>query len=395
MSYDSALALRSDYVEALVNRANVLHRVQRFNDALASYERAIALRPQAEVLTNRGNTLQQLKRFDEALVSYRRAQALQEEYQPAHWNESLLLLLTGDWQRGWEKYEWRWKGEGAAGRSREFPKPLWRGADSIDGKTILLHGEQGFGDVIQFARYAALVRACGAHVVLEVHKALQELMTGRDGVSRVIARGDALPYFDVHCPLLSLPLAFGTTVETIPSAIPYLKALPQAARIWEAQLGRKDRPRVGIVWASNAKPDDDYNRSKSMPARSLLPLFDVKATFVSLQKTISAADAAILDQCNDILNLGERLNDFSVTAALVSELDLVISVDTSVAHLAGALGKPIWVLLPFIPDWRWLLDREDSPWYPTARLFRQSENRKWDGVIDRVRVALHNFVAGP
>jgi hypothetical protein len=216
-------------------------------------------------------------------------------------------------------------------------------------------------------------------------------------VSRVVATGEALPDFDLHCPLLSLPLAFATAVETIPSAVPYLEAPAQAANMWAAKLGPRnragDRARIGIVWASNAKPDDDYNRSKSMPSCALLPLLDAGATFVSLQKNISSADQAMLNGRRGILNFGELLNDFSDTAGLVSQLDLVISVDTSVAHLAGALGKPVWVLLPFIPDWRWLLDREDSPWYPTARLFRQCETRRWDGVIERVQTALREFVA--
>ena len=263
-------------------------------------------------------------------------------------------------------------------------------ATGIADKTILLHSEQGFGDTIQFCRYVPLVAARGARVILEVEEPLQGLLTGLAGTARVMAKGDLLPDFDLQCPLLSLPLAFGTQLETIPSAGAYLRAPDQALLKWGARLPSKRRPRIGIAWAGNAKHIRD--RERSIDLRSLLPLLDVDATFVSLQKEVRAADTATLKESADIIHFGHELEDFSDTAALISHLDLVISVDTAIAHLAGALGKPVWILLTHVPDWRWLLDRDDSPWYPTARLFRQSETREWDSVIMRVRDALLKFI---
>jgi hypothetical protein len=217
-------------------------------------------------------------------------------------------------------------------------------------------------------------------------------MSSLAGAPQIIATGDPLPDFDLHCPLLSLPLAFKTQLETIPSGAPYLLAPSQAAMDWDTRLGAKRRPRIGLAWSGNAAHERDHDRSISL--RAFLSILDVGATFVSLQKDVRADDATVLNECGDILKFGDQLGDFSDTAALISQLDLVISVDTSVAHLAGALGKPVWVLLSYIPEWRWLLDRGDSPWYPTARLFRQNHTRTWDAVIVRVREALLQFIEG-
>jgi hypothetical protein len=235
-----------------------------------------------------------------------------------------------------------------------------------------------------------LVAARGVRVVLEVQKSLQELMSSLDGVAHIMSRGDPLPDFDLQCPLLSLPLAFRTQLETIPSAVPYLRASPQALNNWERRLGPRDRPRIGLVWSGN--PTNPRDHIRSIGFNSFLSLLDINTTFVSLQKDVRAADTMVLNERRDLLHFGDELSTFSDTAALISNLDLVISVDTSVAHLAGALGKPVWVLLSFLGDWRWLLDREDSPWYPTARLFRQDATRAWDNVIARVHAALHDFV---
>jgi hypothetical protein len=235
-----------------------------------------------------------------------------------------------------------------------------------------------------------LVTARGARAIFEVARPLQILMTGFAGTAQVISRGDPLPEFDLHCPLLSLPLAFGTRLETIPSNEPYLQATSPAATNWDTRLGPKVRPRIGLVWSGNATNQRD--RERSIDLRSFLPLLDIDATFVSLQKDVRAADAALLKERGDILHLGDELGDFSDTTALISQLDLVISVDTGVAHLAGALGKPVWILVTHIPDWRWLLDRTDSPWYPTARLFRQPRLDDWDNVVAGVHEALREWV---
>ncbi len=386
-----ALAARPDDAEALNNRGVILRMLKRFDEAVANYDRALASRPgYAEALYNRGLALDELKRFDEALASYDRAVRARPDYVEAHWNEALLRLLTGDFSRGWAKYEWRWKNQSLALTKRNFAQPLWLGEDAIDGKTVLLHSEQGFGDTIQFCRYVPLVAARGARVIVEVAAPLQDLMSDLAGATQVIPRGTPLPDFDYQCPLLSLPLAFGTRLETIPAPTPYLHAPAQASKAWQARLGPKTRPRIGLAWSGNAAHKDDQNRSIGL--RFLSPLLDTGATFVSLQKDVRDADAAVLGERDDILHFGDALKDFSDTAALISNLDLVISVDTSVAHLAGALGKPVWVLLTYVPDWRWLLDRDDSPWYPTARLFRQNDARTWDDAIARVREALLEFV---
>jgi tetratricopeptide (TPR) repeat protein len=391
--HERALAMRPDHAAALSNRGVSLHRLGRLDEALASYDRALASQPDyAEAYVNRGVTLHALEQFDEALASYDRAIALRPDHPDAHFFGGMSRLLTGDFGRGWIEYEWRHKGASTGSSRRDFPQPLWLGGQEIAEKTILLHSEQGFGDTLQFCRYAPLVAARGARVVLEVEEPLQDLLTGLAGTARAIAKGHPLPDFDLQCPLLSLPLAFGTRLETIPSAMPYLRAPDRALLRWGTRLPARRRPRIGIAWAGNAKHIRD--RERSIDLGNLLPLLGVDATFASLQKEVRAADMETLKQGSNIIHFGHELDGFSDTAALISHLDLVISVDTAIAHLAGALGKPVWILLTYVPDWRWLLDRDDSPWYPTARLFRQSETRQWDSVIARVRDALLEFIGG-
>jgi tetratricopeptide (TPR) repeat protein len=389
-SHDRAIALRPDYAEAHYNRGNALDELHRVGEALTSFEQATALRPDlAEAHCNRGNMLVAHKRFGEALQSYARAVGLRRDYADAHFNEAICRLLLGDFRRGWDKHEWRWKTEFLDGHARDFEQKLWLGTEQIAGKTILLHAEQGLGDTIQFCRYAPLFAKRGARVILEVQRPLRGLLGNLPGVAQVVANSDALPSFDLHCPLLSLPLAFGTDRTTIPAHTPYLQVPSSAATNWDIRLGSRPRPRIGLVWSGRAMHKNDHNRSIGLD--ELLPLLDFRATFVSLQHDVRADDAAVLRGRSDILHIGGELNDFADTAAVIENLDLVISVDTSVAHLAGALGKPVWVLLPFVPDWRWLLDCDDSPWYPTARLFRQDETRRWDRVIAATRAALSDL----
>jgi tetratricopeptide (TPR) repeat protein len=384
--YERALALRPDYVEVLANRGITLHELKRFAAALESQDRALAVRPDyAEAFVNRGVTLHELKRFDEALASYDRAIALRPDYAQAHYNEAVCRMLTGDFDRGWQKLEWGWDTERLKNLKRKFSQPLWLGSDEIAGKTVLLHGVHGFGDTIQFCRYVPHVAERGARVILEIQEPLRELMGTLTGAAQIVSRGEPLPDFHLHCPLLSLPLAFGTRLATIPAQTPYLRASPQAVTEWNARLS--PRPRIGLAWSG--RPEHNNDRNRSMRLSTLLsPLAGFEATYVSLQREVRADDAPVLQCRSDILHFGEELESYADTAALIANLDLVISVDTSVAHLAGALAKPVWILLPFIPDWRWLLDREDSPWYPTARLFRQDETRGWDNVMARVHAAL-------
>jgi tetratricopeptide (TPR) repeat protein len=389
-SCDRALALRADYPECHFNRGNALIGLQRFEEAVASYDCALASRPDyREALINSGVALHQDKRFGEELSRYERALSQRPDFPDAHYNESLCRLLIGDFERGWPKHEWRWQTAQMEGERRNFAQPLWLGSPDIAGKTILLHAEQGFGDTIQFCRYAPLVAARGARVILEVQEPLRELTRTLFGPVEVVSCGDALPEFDLHCPLLSLPLAFSTRLATIPSETPYLRADSQAATAWDTRLGSSGRCRIGLAWSG--RPTHKNDRNRSVPLKSMMPVLEgIDATFVSLQRDVRSADADLLQGQSGILHFGDELKSFADTAALIANLDLIISVDTSIAHLAGALAKPVWVLLPYIPDWRWLLDRDDTPWYPTARLYRQDETRRWERVIARVHAALRD-----
>jgi tetratricopeptide (TPR) repeat protein len=391
-SLDRAITARPDHAEALSNRGLVLTALNRFEDALASFDRALAVRPDfTQALVNRANALRALKRFNEALANYDRAVTVQPDCAEAHFDGALCRMLTGDLDLGWEGYEWRWETKLAKHQKRHFTGPLWDGSSELAGQVILLHAEQGLGDTIQFCRYVPLVAERGARVILEVRPSLHALMHTLPGVAQIISRSDPRPHFDTHCPLLSLPRAFRTRLGTIPSSVPYLRADPRAAKDWNVRLGARPCPRIGLAWSGS--PTHPNDRIRSIDLGALLPPLDLDATYVSLQREVRASDVTILRDRSDLLHFGDGLKDFADTAALISNLDLIIAVDTAVAHLAGALGKPVWILLPFIPDWRWLLDREDSPWYPTARLFRQNETRQWEHVIARVHGALRDFVS--
>jgi hypothetical protein len=264
---------------------------------------------------------------------------------------------------------------------------LWTGDDEIRGKRLLLIAEQGFGDTIMAVRYARLAAERGATVILEAPPALRSLLEPLDGAHEIVTQGDALPDFDLYCPLLSLPRAFRTTIDTIPAEMRYLAAPTSHVAVWRDRLGQLTGLRIGLVWAGNPQHVNDQRRSVGL--RRLLPLLAERgASFIALQKDLQAGDAQLLDAEPRLIHAGNDLASYNDTAAVISLLDLVISVDTSVAHLAGALGKPVWILLPSNPDWRWLLDRDDSPWYPTARLFRQAVRDDWDGVVERVKVEI-------
>ena len=391
LSYDQAVDSQPDDAEAYNNRGNVLKEIGLFDAAQESYNRAIAFRPDyAEAYSNRGLLFQALGRLDDAIEDYNRAIACPSDYLDACWNKSLALLLAGNFAEGWPLYEWRWKLGSAASFTRDFRVPLWRGDEPLAGKTILLHSEQGWGDVIQFCRYARLVAELGARVILEVGQPLAFLLKNLEGVSEIIVRGSALPPFDCHCPLMSLPLAFHTTLDTIPKAPRYLETDKGTLKQWAIRLGEKGKPRIGLAWAGRTTHANDRNRSVTLDA--LLSHLPGGFQYVSLQKEVCGSDQDTLQTGSEILHFGGEIVDFSDTAALCEHMDLVISVDTSVAHLAGALGKNVWVLLPFAPDFRWLLDRDDSPWYPSARLYRQDRPGNWTGVFQRVERELQNLL---
>lgn len=395
-SYDRAIALNPDYAEAHYNRALVLQALQRPDEALQAYDRAIALNPlHAQAHSDRGNVLEELRRLDEAQTSYEQAIALQPDHAQAHWNRSLLLLLKGDFERGWPLYEWRWEDPRLAASRRRWQQPQWTGQSSLAGKTVLLHAEQGLGDTLQFCRYAALVQQLGAQVLLEVQPPLVPLLRGLAGVDHLFGKGDDLPPFDFHCPLLSLPLAFGTARDAVPSAIPYLDAQPDRVHRWEHQIGSTGF-RIGINWQGNAASKIDVGRS--IPLTKFTPLLGIPGVrLISLQKGAGQAQLRPWESDLAVETLGPPFDDdgaFLDTAAVMMNCHLVITSDTAVAHLAGALGVPVWVALKHVPDWRWMLDREDSPWYPTMRLFRQTKRGDWDGVFEAIAAAVQRLQAG-
>jgi tetratricopeptide (TPR) repeat protein len=386
----------ADNATTFNNIGNVLQSLGRSEEALQWLDRALDLRPDfVEALSNKAIALGQLRRFDEALAAYDGVKALDPDHAVSNWNAALLLMLTGNFEAGWAGREARWKIASLSAGYPKFTEPMWLGRESVEGKTILIAADEGLGDAIQFARYVPMVAALGARVILVVQDGLCSLLSGLKGVSQCIPKSVAangVPPFDVHCPLGSLPLAFATRLDTIPAGLPYLPA-PASARLkaWEDRLGPRDRLRVGLVWSGNPEHKGDHHRSTSLRAYSAF--LDVEATFVSLQKDLRPDDKITIGERGDIVDLTSDLADFAETAALISCLDLVITVDTSVAHLAGALGCPTWILLPYAPDYRWLLNRDDSPWYPTVRLFRQHESRDYGPVIDRVQAELAAMIS--
>ncbi len=422
--YRRAMAIKPDYVKAHHNLGNVLQHVGRLDEAVTLFQRAIDIDPEqpepynilGNILTKLGKQQQavlcyqsaltinpeyveaqinlavaygRLGELDEAIASYQRALEISPSDPQAHWNYAQALLLKGQFEKGWLEYEWRWKCEDFPSLKRNFAQPLWDGSN-LNGRTILLHCEQGMGDSIQFIRYVPIVARLGGRVVVECPPQLKGLFQSVSGIDRLVGHHGELPTFDVQAPLLSLPHIFHTTAATIPGDVPYLAAPP------EAGPGLPDCPegtrlKVGISWAGSRTNADDRNRSCRL--RQFEPLWSIPGVaFFSLQYDEAAAELA--GSAGAVRDLSGRLGDFAVTATIVERLDLVISVDTAVVHLAGALGKPVWVVLSFAPDWRWMLDREDTPWYPTMRLFRQPALGDWASVFARVAGELGREAAG-
>ncbi len=419
VSVERALILAPEMAQAHNNRGLILNDLHRFHEALSSYDRALSLNPEfAECHYNRGNTLRELNQFEAAKASFRRAIDIRPDYAKAHNNYgyalfetlcldqaehhyqlalainpdladahinlAVLYLLTGRFQLGWKEYEWRWKLDTLELYSpqQRFTQPLWLGHEPLAGKTILLHAEQGLGDTLQFCRYARLVTDLGAQVILEAQAPLVPLLSRLNKGTPCIAQDDQLPHFDHHCPLMSLPLAFKTTLDTIPDQAGYLNSDPQRVARWQSRLGQYSKPRIGLSWRGNPAHRNDHHRSISLKA--LLEMLPTHFQYVSLQKDLLPVDHETLAAFPNVLHFEQEISDFDDTAALCELIDLIISIDSSVAHLAGALGKPVWILLPKAPDWRWLLDRSDTPWYPSATLYRQTEPMQWDAVFQQV-----------
>jgi tetratricopeptide (TPR) repeat protein len=378
--------------EAHYNRGALLGKMERYDEELAAYRQAIALKPRfVRAYVNLGVALRDLRRFDEALLQFKKALSLDPNDAGARTNRAQTNLLLGEFEHGWREYEWRWRdGAGTHG----FPQnTLWTGAQPITGKTVFVHHEQGFGDTLQFMRFVDRLGAAGARVVLRVQDALLPLLHDYRGADEVIGETAQVPRFDYHIPIMSLPFALEIRAADLAVPAPYVHADDALVRQWDDLFaGSVRRPGIGIVWSGSTTHLNDRNRS--IPLEQLRPLLDADADFFSLQREVRDSDRACvaqLDQRAVLCDVSARLATFAETAALIARLDLVISVDTAVAHLAGALGKPVWIALPFMPDWRWQLERNDSPWYAQARLFRQTQRGNWTDVVAALRAEIDSL----
>jgi len=386
-AYDKSIKIDPKYAEAWSNKGNVLYELKHYDEAITHHNMALSLNPSyAEAWSNKGNVLHELEHYDEAISHHEIALSLRPNNHEAFWNKSLTLLLLGDFENGLPLYESRRYSERVSEiiGKRLFDGQIWHGHESLQGKTILLYGEQGLGDFIQFCRYAKLVSDLGAKVVLEVPKTLSSLMESLEGVSQLITQGNDLPFFDYQCSLLSLPLALKTNMTSIPSSNSYLAANPKKVAEWRLKLGEKTKKRVGIAWSSMSNFRSDSKRSLIL-ADFVKALPGEEYEYICLQKELKDCDKEFFEEYKKIRFFGAELNDISDTAALVECLDMVVSSCTSIPHLSAALGKNTWILLSRVPDWRWLLDRHDSPWYPSVKLFRQDSIGEWDGVLRSVK----------
>ncbi len=391
-SVEAALACQPDYPEAYNNLGAALAEAGRVDDAVAAYRAALVQRPAfPQALNNLAVALRKQGAHHAAAEACAQALALRPDYAEAHYHRGLALLSLGEMGEGWAEYEWRWQTPLLRAGQRGFARPLWRG-EAAAGQTLLIHAEQGFGDTLQFCRYVPLAAVRGLRVIVEAPGPLVRLLESLDGVAQVVARGADLPPFDRHIPMLSLPLAFGTTLGSVPAHTPYLRADAAQVARWDSALG--PALRVGLVWAGNPRRQSAalaaVDRRRSIAPERLAPVFAVPGVqFVSLQK-----DGPAVPDPAGLFDAMAEMADFADTAALVAALDVVIAVDTAVAHLAGALGKPVWLLDRFDPCWRWLTGRRDSPWYPRLRIYRQPAPGDWDSVLDEVAVDLRDYARG-
>ena len=394
-SYSRAIELDPNNAEGHNNLGSVILHQGKLEEAAAHCAHSIELKPDySDAYNNQGVILQSQGKVVEAIDSFNKAIIHKDAFAKAqtYMNRSIVLLLAGNFEQGWKEYEWRLRTKDYT--SRAFSQPRWDGTP-LNGKSILVHAEQGCGDTIHFIRYLPLIRERGGHVIFECQKDLYRILQNCRGVDEIIERTSNSGTFDqpdVHVPLLSLPGIFGTTLATIPSDVPYITVGPDLLNQWRIRLGDDDNYRVGILWAGNRDHKNDRNRSCSLA--DFAPLADVSGvTFYSLQKELASVETLGPPEGMKLIDMKDELNDFADTAAVICNLDLVISVDTSVVHLAGAIDKPVWNLLPFAPDFRWLLKRDDSPWYPSMRLFRQTQPNDWYGVFKRVKKALINNIS--
>jgi Flp pilus assembly protein TadD len=387
-AHSRAVSLQPNSPEAHNNLGNALADIGQLENAIAAYRKAIALRPNhAQTHVNLGTVLQDMHRVDAAIAAYRRAIVLRPDFADAHHHLALALLLQANFGHAWEEYEWRWKCKNFPSARNNFSQPQWNGCD-LPNRTLLLHAEQGLGDTLQFIRYLPLVKERVGAIIFQCQPELLRLVRVSSAEYQIVGQGEPLASFDLHCPLLSLPRLFAATSDNIPRCDPYLHTDGNDVLRWRQRVANHDSVlKIGLAWAGNPTHLNDRNRS--MKLQDLAPLFRLPGLrFFSLQKGGAAAQANALPAGMEMIDWSNDLHDFAETAALIANLDLVICVDTAVAHLAGSMGKPVWLMLPFAPDWRWMLNRNDSPWYPTMRLFRQTIRGDWNGVVAEVAEAL-------
>jgi Tfp pilus assembly protein PilF len=392
MYYKKAIRLDPTLVDAYYNLGIIFQDKMQHSEAIAYYSKALRLDPVLiDAHYNMGIAFRDLMRINEAITCYQNAIQLDPNFATAHFNLSLALLLSGNFREGWEEFEWRWKIKELSQR-RNFLQPQWNGAN-IPGKTLLLHAEDGFGDTIQFVRYAPLIAQHDTKVIVECQKELTSLIQNLDGVSQVVSYGDELPDFDFYCSLLRLPYVFRMTLENLPVRVSYIKPYPSLTEKWRERMKYDNSKfKIGLVWSGSAR--EGKLRYRSCPFEFFSVLADLdNITFYSLQKQLLENESINIPGNMKFVNYMKEIDNFSDTAALIENLDFVISVDTAVAHLAGALGKQVWTLVSFPPDWRWMLDRKDSPWYPTMKLFRQPSQGEWQVVIDNIYNELYKKLA--
>ena len=385
--FSEAIDRQSDMANAFYNRALAYRKKGNYVKAIDDYTTTISLNPDHfQAYNNRGLAYRELKQYSESIMDFRKSTAINPLFNEGYWNESLCLLALGNYKKGWKLYEYRWSSNNFTSPRRNFSAPLWLGKENLSGKTILLHSEQGFGDSLQFCRYIPLVEALGCKVILEIETQLKSLLRSISWQAQVIDKYTQPPNFDYHCPLMSLPLAFATTLKTVPSPGPYLSTDPDLEKSWSAKLGARKKPRVGICWRGNSAHSNDKNRS--IPLDEILPTLDQNFDWVSLQKDISYEEHQLIAKSGKIANLGSLVTNFNDTAALCRTLDAILCVDTSVAHLGGALGVSTHLLLPYVADFRWLSTGKTTPWYQSLSLYRQGPARSWSKPIKSAQTSL-------
>lgn len=390
-SYDQCLKISPNYIHAYLNRGNAYKELKLYDDSLKSYDFAIKIDQNfIDAIYNKGLVLQHIGEHHQALQCYLKILSLNKDHIQAKWALSLCQLLLGDLIHGFINYEIRFNNNEISNSftNRNLNSPIWLGDEDINEKTIYVYHEQGLGDTIQFCRYTKLLSDKGAKVILEVQKPLEDVLSNIDGISQILTTGDATPNHDYRCPLLSLPLAFKTYLGNIPKKQRYISSSPEYVDKWNAILGQKKKYRIGLVWSGNKDHKNDINRS--IPLNLFSDFFNEDLEYFSLQKEVRESDKDSLEKFTAITHLGNLLSNYSDTAAVCDLMDLVISVDTSVAHLSAALGRETWLLLPFNPDWRWLLNTNESPWYPTMKLFRQPIPSDWISPLANIKLSLKN-----